>query len=631
MTIEINFLELENQDFEFCVYIRPYFDSQKSDFYVVSLSKENKDISLENDSRQKFEVSYYSMLGFIERYVSSKENHFLTTWYISQKINENKKSFNITKVDSFSKNSPVFYVNSENLKEGSREVTLRPFYYKNLKLFGFIYGFHYKKEKLDEKLTKLDLINSFSLDVNGKSNKEQSYDVRKYLSSNFKRLIIPILSSINFNVKVKLLVVDNKDLYKVEYLGEKGVSNKSFLSVRNNGCYKNTSVSCFTFVFLERDRQFARDIYYALKGETFPEQFSGMKNMFNISLEKNNVNFLVLSDFEINENSDLISRIRSNSCGFLIFCLFSKDEDCVSNFYLSIKLECLRGNIPSQFLYKQKFLNKELLRWSISNIGLQVFAKAGGVPWAVRCSKNNEINKSIIIGIGTSHALDDQGNIKKYFAYAICSDSLGIFKFALPIAVSSSEQGYYNALDVGISELKNFIDRDTYKYVSIHMTENIKISEAKNLEVKIRNYFDNMNLFILKINRHHDFIGFSMTNHTVVSAGAFVKLSFSQYLIWTDGVDNMQIPNRRYASPLLVEFRFPEKNSLATVNKDIIMSVLQDIYILSLANWRGFNAEATPITLVYSKLIANFIKNIKNLPSNNDELVFPKTDLPWFL
>jgi len=103
----------------------------------------------------------------------------------------------------------------------------------------------------------------------------------------------------------------------------------------------------------------------------------------------------------------------------------------------------------------------------------------------------------------------------------------------------------------------------------------------------------------------------------------FAKLSFNEFLLWTEGL-NFHSPNanKRYAHPLLIEFLYPRGNE---VNHS---EHLQEILNLSGANFRGFNAKALPVSLFYPKLISDFNKNFNDFDL---EQVITDNNKPWFL
>lgn len=59
------------------------------------------------------------------------------------------------------------------------------------------------------------------------------------------------------------------------------------------------------------------------------------------------------------------------------------------------------------------------------------------------------------------------------------------------------------------------------------------------------------------------------------------------------------------------------------------LEYLQDAINLSGANWRGFNAKQTPISIYYAKIVADYTSAFNNFEE------FDKThfsnNLPWFL
>jgi hypothetical protein len=58
------------------------------------------------------------------------------------------------------------------------------------------------------------------------------------------------------------------------------------------------------------------------------------------------------------------------------------------------------------------------------------------------------------------------------------------------------------------------------------------------------------------------------------------------------------------------------------------LKYLQDSVNLSGANWRGFNAKSVPVSIYYAKLVADFVKEFRDL---NLEEIDWESLTPWFL
>src|SRR5690606_18860464 len=108
----------------------------------------------------------------------------------------------------------------------------------------------------------------------------------------------------------------------------------------------------------------------------------------------------------------------------------------------------------------------------------------------------------------------------------------------------------------------------------------------------------------------------------------FVELSSRDYLIWTEGLQyGKELVNKRISEPIHVQFLYGDIRDY-----DEAKTYLQDIINLTGANWRGFNSKAQPISIYYSKLIADFMKRFGAYESVNDFSVMSQESFnPWFL
>lgn len=105
MAIELNFFEIEEQNFDIEVYIHPYNN-------CLIYEKENKKFKLErNGNLLDYEVSFFEREDFEKITISSFKHKFLTLWYISNLIKN--KGFNFSYIDNFEKNKVKFFLSVE--------------------------------------------------------------------------------------------------------------------------------------------------------------------------------------------------------------------------------------------------------------------------------------------------------------------------------------------------------------------------------------------------------------------------------------------------------------------------------------------------------------------------------------
>ena len=87
-----------------------------------------------------------------------------------------------------------------------------------------------------------------------------------------------------------------------------------------------------------------------------------------------------------------------------------------------------------------------------------------------------------------------------------------------------------------------------------------------------------------------------------------------------------EVLHKRVSEPLYIDF-IESKEKWETKKE-----CLQDVLNLTGANWRGFNSKAQPISILYSRLIARFMKEFSHLEDVDDMgIVSAESVAPWFL
>lgn len=619
MDIEINFFELERQCFELKVFVREVNDDDKRKLTIEN----SRLVSLgEKKEKKLYEVSIEKHPEFDQKMISSLDNPYLTLWYISQLI---RRTCFYDRYEKFEKNKLKFFIKTNSNIAGEQEITLQPEYIEADKKIGFLINFHFNKAVSYVNYTQIQKL-SFSLTVDGKVNGFQNKNIKEFVERNFKAYIDIILEEIDIKIVKKWYVKKYSLLErcfysngKVELLSNVDLIRKYPEKIRfaDN---KN-----FYFLFDESNVSFARDVYKALTGRLFKDYFSGMKDFFNMNIDKQNVQKYVLKG-KLLENIDMIENqiLKKDKNAFLVICLQGRDEYVSSQFYTAIKLLCLKYDSGSQFLYSDKLSNENTLKYSISNVALQIFCKANGIPWSI--TNRSDEKESLIIGIGTCHKrLNDEKTI--FHAFAMCTDSSGIFSSSMTLAHSEIKDNYFVDIEKNLTALKKSSNLNNYKQVVFHLTNKISNSDMRVLSEIIKSIFnDRADLVILKLNKSSKYIGFSRRNDCVVAKGTCVKLNSRKFLLWTDGYCNENIYSNRPSKPLDIEI-------LHSPVDIVVKNLLEDIFKLSSANWHGFKTNSLPITLVYSKDIANFIYYVHEcgLLNKMQELPTLKVSSPWFL
>lgn len=618
--ILLNFIPFKEQNFEYTVYRKENKGESKSklgdDNYFNTLPKNLNNL----DDRTGYWITFEPKDGFEEFICKPEYNNKLTLHYLYycliQKVNSkfNKDEFIIPK-KVFKK---LIYLVLKEHEEGKECLQLSPYYLASERKFGFIIDFIFLKEKNIQYNRKVQQL-SLSLDKNFKSNSNFYIDKFEKL-----KLFKTIYYSKIFPMQIGDKQIDLEDFINIQadtlktklYLvGNSRESNLLYVGIKEYGPYKSLeSPIKLVFFFKSEYKQFASDLANALLGKMFPT-FSGLENFFRISKveiegrETREDNLIQSLDDEVKTNQDV---------NFIPIIILSGKEE---GEYYTIKYNALKNyNKPVQFVTLELLKNKESLKWSVSNIGLQIFAKLGGIPWLVK----PETQKALIIGIGQSHELQKRNGryeIKKYFAYSVLTDSSGKYKELKSI-------GKYDQKDKYLKELSQHIKDTVTKYTNdfdhfvIHCPFKIKRFELHEIKSTLQKLNNEKTFVVIKINTENKYFGFNTSSNCLVPyEGTIVKLSENEYLIWFEGLQYHN-PNitKRIAGPTHVEFYYSNKDLSLNEKK----AYLQDVLNLSGANWRGFNSKSTPISIHYTRLVSKFIQHFKT--EINIENI-----KPWFL
>lgn len=623
--INLNFLVFKNQDFGITVYRR------KAELESFSDQFDYYDFKDDYGNIVKYEITYSPLEGFDEH----KLPGYAKTGIISKKIYEklieisDGISFFIKRENEY--NRRIHYVIEQHPK-GRKCIWIEPYYLKAENIWGLLFDYCFvvntnKDEETKFKLDKDILIASGTMNERGASNVDYYLFKHSYLQK-FITTHIHIFNGRYDNlISDKLLSTPSKLLNpKIYIFGNGATSNSAYLGLSKNPPLKNFSaVVHFYFLYKKKDRDIAVSLLKGLRGELSPTTFSGMNKLFQIDFSNSLITGSAVDDFTDQIISDEILKIKQIGENVIPVIITNSKKDSQDDYlYFKLKHRLTNEKIPCQVVTKELVKNEYSLKYSLSNIGLQIFAKAGGKPWKMKPA-NEEY---LIIGIGQSYTIEKGSNgntIKKNIAYSVLTDSSGIFKDIQVLGEGiETDDSYYEQL---ISNISSIINTAYYKKISIHVP--FRISKDKIIEKVIRRIPADVELSVLVINQKNDFFGFDYSNNGLVPfESTFIKLSNDEYLVWFEGLqfNNPKI-SKRFGNPLLIKFWYFNNSQF---EKDYAYKerLLQDCINLSGANWRGFKAKQLPVSVFYCQRIAEFIGKFQEYHFSHIDINNLK---PWFL
>ena len=632
--IALNFVPLIEQNKHVTVYRTKVSDSSRpvidGDFRAKLPGKKG-----DNDW-VFFDVSTIARTGYKQYEYEYPQNPYLTVHLIYQDF-LGILNAGVSELEHYVPEKTIFLKNvhfiTSKYDEGNSEIIVSPYYLKEKRAFGFLID-HKFSLKDNQPFNRDAQIRSFSLDKSGRQNVFFYKDKKLIIEAFKKNVLSPLLSNsrLNFSFEFSSLPANLLNV-KTYLVGDKKAVKSQFMGIKHNGPYRRMNDEVrYLFIFTEHTKSLAREIYLGLTGKLFPGQFSGLEEMFSIPIYKEIVDHHIVDTFDANALQTIVGRIQQskefypNSKVMLVAVLpkGSKGADSSFDVYGNLKLVALRNNTYCQVVTEDTFFRKDQLKWSISNIGLQIFCKLGGAPWLVKSAKNN----CLVFGLGSVHEkiLD---KTTRYTAYTICLDSSGDFKCIKPLSRSSDEQDYLEHLKTNLKAVLLSDLGDQYKSIVLHLPRKIsrkEINVVKTVVSEIRGA-DDIEVIVIRINTKHKFLGFGDHNTCVPYESSYVKLSKNEFLVWAEGLQyGKEVLHRRVSEPLYVEFIEVQEDS---VTKE---EFLQEILNLTGANWRGFNSKAQPISILYSRLIAKFMKEFSHLEAVEDmSIVSAESAAPWFL
>ena len=632
--IALNFVPLREQNKRTSIYRKLVSDSsqekQDADFRVNLPAQEN------DDEWKLFDVSLVNKDEYEEFECEFSLNSVLTVHLIYQDLLAKLKGCNLGTDYYIPQRGITFkevYFVTKEFDEGNSEIIVRPYYLKEKRLFGFLLE-HKFSLKEGQPFNRNTQILSFSLDKSGKPNIYFYKDKKSEIEGFINDVFLPLLSGSDSNIESEFATLLSKKLDVKTYLVGKGETARSqFMGIKSRGPYRRMDDNVrYLFLFSERTRSLARDIYLGLVGKLFPGQFSGLERMFSLPIHKDIVEHHLVETFDAASIKAVEERVQELKSNFpqdkiLILAVLPKGfkgVEAAFDAYGYLKLMVLRNAAYCQVVTEDTFYKKDQLKWSISNIGLQIFSKLGGAPWLVKPAKSN----CVIFGIGSVQERLE-GNTTKYTAYTVCLDSSGDFKYIKPLSSSSDEDAYLDSLKSNLQQVLSSELGDYYKSLVLHLPYKIRRKEIEVIKEVVSSIreSDEFEVIVIRINTKHKFLGFSNHNTCVPYESTYVQLSKNEFLIWAEGLQyGKEVLHKRVSEPLYVDFI--ESREEWVTKKEC----LQDILNLTGANWRGFNSKAQPISILYSRLIASFMKEFSHLESVNDmSIVSAESVAPWFL
>lgn len=629
--VALNFLEITPQPFQMDFHVKKVKNPDQPSPYT-NVKRYNLPGNLANPDSEfvLYYISETPLEGFESATINSTLNSVLTVHKLFESLLQKcrqtlREGIDFTVEDSFRKKINIIISPSD---LGREEIWVEPYYLNVSQKFGFLIGFHFNLAD-GQAFNKAVQQKSLSLGADGRENINfyaDIYNKLQFFIGHFKPRLFPLEQGGGISTSFKEITSQHLEAKKYIFNNNR-VETSQFQGVKKHGPLVKIADNCLIcFMYRPEDKPFSHDLFYALKGDKFGT-FPGMEAMFSFSLGKDHVTGFPLADYSQETIAAAITQLKNIGGDRptlpLLLIPWSRN-DCTpeeNDTYYRIKHQFLSQGLPTQFVSLKQMKTRDGLKWSISNIGLATFSKLGGLPWKLQPRHD----KCLIVGIGQAHRKLNDGTVNRYFAYSVLTDSSGLYDSIKILSKSDQKDTYLNGLTENIKGVINSMAAKYDKFV-IHTPFKLKTEEVNALKAGLQKVAGK-EIVAIKFNEDSKFFGFALSNNSKVPfESSCVPLGRRQYLVWFEGLQyhNPTI-RRRIAKPMHIEFIYSSNTELG--NNDEI-SYLQDAINLSGANWRGFNAKTSPVSVYYAKIIAKYIGCF-------DRLGLPEIDIenmpPWFL
>jgi hypothetical protein len=522
--------------------------------------------------------------------------------------------------------------------EGNEVLVVQPYFLKASRQIGFLVDFHFnlgRSVPFSRRIQQLSL----SLDKNFRRNVDYYVDrsskVRKFMETIwyvFEGLTLPSAAA-PLGISKEFVALKAERLRPKSYVFANGKESRSqFTGLRDFGPLQALeSPPRLLFVFREQDRLAARRLALGLKGlkQRGQYNFPGFNELFKTTLEID-ANPIVLPDLSSASMEAALKKAttaRQTSPNILPVIVLPNGDD---NGYLAQKAHFSHAGMPTQVCTLRILEDEESLKWAVANLALQIFCKAGGRPWKVRPTTE----RSLIIGISQSHKIrfvDEQAHVDKYFAFSVLTDSSGLFQQIQVLGDATDHSSYVAALRANLKQVLE-TNAGAFNRVVIHTSFKLKHDEIRAIEQTTREVSaatdkSKCRFSVIKVNHKSRFFGINRSVNSLVPYEATkVRLGPHEYLVWFEGIFPDK-PNVTKAFPGPTHLQFLRVNDEGTEPAEE-RELLQDLVNLSGANWRGFNAKSSPVSVFYCHLVADLVHNF-----HEQGLPMPAVQdiQPWFL
>ncbi len=420
-----------------------------------------------------------------------------------------------------------------------------------------------------------------------------------------------IAENINFYSET-FEVVDDKKIMRTKKVSNalKFNGNSDFnihSGLKNFGPYKVPSTENLRFIFIykqsEAHRQAANQLYLALKNGL--ANFPGLKDYVKVNFELAQENKIILpsndpaKELEIKLEEYAAKHMKRELRYFAIYLTdhkrFEDIEDNEEEYY-KVKYLLLQKEILSQFIF-YKNIASDSFKYHLPNIAVAILAKLGGIPWKL----DTVPSEKMVVGFGVKR-LDNN----TYLGNTLCFKDDGEFynfeTYERPTIQTIGEA--LRTSIITVTQQEHF----TPDKLIIHYYKTLSDEEAEEIENVLKDVQLNIPYIVLTINdtKSKDYLFFDVSSKDIMPvSGTIVEIKHqSEYLLANNErhSETQMYSIRKFPFPLKIKVNKPT-NTLYDVFD--IKELIDQVYSFSRIYWKSINQVSLPVTIAYSKIVAD--------------------------
>jgi hypothetical protein len=315
-----------------------------------------------------------------------------------------------------------------------------------------------------------------------------------------------------------------------------------------------------------------------------------------------------------------------------------------SNPYLITKGTFLAQNVPTQeFEIETTQTNESQLRYSLSNMALATYAKLNGVPWLLKASP--PIAHELVIGLGSAQIgqgrLGDRQRVVGITTVFTGDGNYWLSNLSGAVSYDEYPEAVLSSLRKAVDHARKVLNWQPRDHVRLifHTFKPLKDIEAEAVTSLAKELGDyDVETAFIHVVEDHPYLLFDETQPGIPSfgggekkgtlapkRGTFFHLDQREVLISLTGAKELKQASDGMPRPLLLKLH---RNSTFTD----LTYLSRQVFAFACHSWRSFLPAPSPVTILYSDLLARLLGRLETVPRWNPECMLGRIGRTrWFL